>query len=460
MSDKSRLIKKLHVYKKNKNKYRDINCIISDLYEIALENINSFTEEQINAKLFGKLFAVKDNINIKGSQTSCASKILKNHISLYSSTAINRLETAGGVCVAKTNLDEFAMGSSNEHSVYGLCKNPKNTEYVPGGSSGGSAAIVAAGLVDIALGSDTGGSVRQPASFCGVYGFKPTYGRISRFGLTSFASSFDQIGVIASNISDIVNTYEVIAGFDKYDNTSSKHKIDKYIFSNKVAENLTVGIPKEYFDIGMDDSVKSVMDNVIKFLHKRKFNVKEISLPLTDKCISTYYILTTAEAASNLSRYDGIKYGIRKKSDNIIDMYKQTRSIGFGDEVKRRIIVGTFVLSSGYYDAYYSRALKVRRLIKQDFDKAFNKVDVILTPTSPFPPFKVGEKFNDPVKMYLSDVFTVPMSLAGLPCISVPCGKNKNDMPIGMQLVANQFHENSIFQMSSYIEKNYKNINL
>ena len=460
MSDKSRLIKKLHVYKKNKNKYRDINCIISDLYENALDNINSFTEEQINAKLFGKLFAVKDNINIKGSQTSCASKILKNHISLYSSTAINRLETAGGVCVAKTNLDEFAMGSSNEHSVYGLCKNPKNTEYVPGGSSGGSAAIVAAGLVDIALGSDTGGSVRQPASFCGVYGFKPTYGRISRFGLTSFASSFDQIGVIASNISDIVNTYEVIAGFDKYDNTSAKHKIDKYIYSNKVAENLTVGIPKEYFDIGMDDSVKSVMDNVIKFLHKRKFNVKEISLPLTDKCISTYYILTTAEAASNLSRYDGIKYGIRKKSDNIIDMYKQTRSIGFGDEVKRRIIVGTFVLSSGYYDAYYSRALKVRRLIKQDFDKAFNKVDVILTPTSPFPPFKVGEKFNDPVKMYLSDVFTVPMSLAGLPCISVPCGKNKNDMPIGMQLVANQFHENSIFQMSSYIEKNYKNINL
>ena len=460
MSDKSLLIKKLHAYKKYKNKYRDINCITSDLYEIALDNINSFTEEQINARLFGKLFAIKDNINIKGSQTSCASKILKNHISLYSSTAIERLEKAGGVCVAKTNLDEFAMGSSNEYSVFGPCKNPNNLEYVSGGSSGGSAAIVASGIVDIALGSDTGGSVRQPASFCGVYGFKPTYGRISRFGLTSFASSFDQIGVIASNIDDIVNTYEAIAGFDKYDNTSSKQKVDKYIYNKEITEKLTIGIPKEYFSQGIDNSVQKSVNSVIKFLDKRKFNIKEISLPLTDKCISTYYILTTAEAASNLSRYDGIKYGIRKSSDSILEMYKKTRSMGFGDEVKRRIILGTFVLSSGYYDAYYSRALKVRRLIKQDFDKAFNKVDVILTPTSPFPPFKVGEKLNDPIKMYLSDVFTVPMSLAGLPCISIPCGEDRDQMPIGLQVVANQFQENSIFQLSSYLEDNYKKINL
>ena len=448
---KNKILKYIDV----KEKYQHLNCITHDFSALALDYINELDQNKIKGPLFGKIFAIKDNINIKGLPTTCASKILNNHKSIYTSTAIKRIQKSGGVIVAKTNLDEFAMGSSNEYSVYGPSKNPINPKYVSGGSSGGSAVAVAAGMVDIALGSDTGGSVRQPASFCGVFGLKPTYGRISRYGLTAFASSFDQIGIFSKKLNDIVSTFEVVSGYDKNDTTSSKLKSEKFIYSPEDTKKLTIGIPNEYIGSSIDSEVKNKLFNMKSFLKKNGFRIKEISLPLTNKSIPTYYILTTAEAASNLSRYDGVRYGVRNKGADIVEMYKKTRSSGFGKEVKRRIILGTFVLSSGYYDDYYNKALKIRRLIKNDFDNAFQGVDLILTPTSPFPPFKIGEKKKNPIKMYLSDIYTVPMSLAGLPAMNIPVGVNKIGLPIGLQLTANQFEENKIFSLSNFINKNF-----
>ena len=448
---------KILEYKNAKEKHSKINCITQDLSDRAKDISNNFTESQTSGKLFGKLFSIKDNINIKGYQTTCASDILKNHKSIYTATAISRIENAGGLVVAKTNLDEFAMGSSNEHSIFGPCKNPINNDYVCGGSSGGSAASVSSDIVDVSLGSDTGGSVRQPASFCGVYGLKPTYGRISRYGLTAFASSFDQIGVLSKNINNLISTYEVIAGYDVNDSTTSKKEVQKFSFSNKDTKKMVIGIPREYSENSVHPDIKNKISDMIKFLKQNDFSVVDVSLPLTKKCISVYYILTTAEASSNLSRYDGVLYGNREKSSNIADMYKKTRTKFFGDEVKRRIILGTFILSSGYYDSYYNKALKVRRLIKNDFIKAFKDVDLILTPTSPFPPFKIGEKINNPIKMYLSDIFTVPMSLAGLPAMNIPVGLGDLELPIGLQLTANQFEENKIFSLAKFINDNYNN---
>ena len=445
---------RLQKYRIENKKNRDINCITNDLYDSAITKYKNFTEEQIKGQLYGKLFAVKDNINIKGYPTTCASNILKNHNSIYTATAIERIENAGGLVVAKTNLDEFAMGSSNEHSIFGASKNPNNLAYVCGGSSGGSAGAVSANIVDIALGSDTGGSVRQPASFCGVYGLKPTYGRISRYGLTAFASSFDQIGIFSKEIDDLISTFEVILGQDKNDSTTSKISNEAFQYSEQETKKIKIGIPKEYLEGSIDPDVKNKIESTIDFLKKNNFLVKDISLPLTKKCIGVYYILSMAEAASNLSRYDGVIYGHRENAKDIKKMYKDTRSFGFGEEVKRRIILGTFILSSGYYDSFYNKALKVRRLIKDDFLKAFNNIDVILTPTSPSSAFKIKEKINNPIEMYLSDIYTVPMSLAGLPAMNFPAGYSRNKMPIGLQLTANHFQENKIFALSKFINNN------
>ena len=456
MSSISILNKKIDEFLLNKDRTKDLNCITQDLSERARQNINSFNDLENTESLLGKLFSIKDNINVKGYPTTCSSKILKNHKSLYDATVISRIEESGGLIVAKTNLDEFGMGSSNEFSIYGECKNPINTQYVPGGSSGGSAASVASGLVDVSLGSDTGGSVRQPASFCGIYGLKPTYGRISRYGLTSFASSFDQVGILSRELDDIISTFECIAGYDDFDNTSSKVNVDSFSYSRERTQKYVIGIPKEFMLDSIHSDVKKKMDSIITFLEKNNFKIKDISLPLTDKSIGVYYVLTTAEASSNLSRYDGVVYGNRVNSEEIIEMYKNTRTDSFGDEVKRRIILGTFILSSGYYDSYYNQALKVRRLIKDDFINAFNDVDIILTPTSPSPAFKIGEKTKDPVNMYLSDIFTVPMSLAGIPAMNIPFGCSDDKLPIGLQLSSNHFEENKIFSLAKFIEENSK----
>ena len=455
MSSTSIINKRLENFLLTRDKTKDLNCITQDLSDSAKNIANSFSDAQRSSPLFGKLFSVKDNINIKGYSTTCASDILKNHKSIYSATVISRIEKSGGIIVAKTNLDEFGMGSSNEYSIYGACKNPINNEYVPGGSSGGSATSVASNLVDISLGSDTGGSVRQPASFCGIYGLKPTYGRISRYGLTAFASSFDQIGILSKELKDLTTTFECIAGYDKFDNTTSKKSVEKFNYSSSDTKKYVVGIPAEYMSDSIHLDVKNKMNKIIKFLKQNNFKIKNISLPLTKKCIGTYYILTTAEASSNLSRYDGVLYGNRVDSDEIVEMYKKTRTKNIGDEVKRRIILGTFILSSGYYDSYYNQALKVRRLIRNDFTNAFKEVDVLLTPTSPSPAFKIGEKNKNPVNMYLSDIFTVPMSLAGIPAMNVPLGVSSEDLPIGLQLAANHFNENKIFSLARFIKDNF-----
>ena len=446
--------KRLQDFLSIKAKVKDINCITENLYDRAKNISNSFSKDQQSGTLFGKLFSIKDNINIKGYSTTCASKILRNHKSVYNATVISRIENAGGLIVAKTNLDEFCMGSSNEHSIYGPCKNPINENYVPGGSSGGSAASVASNLVDISLGSDTGGSVRQPASFCGIYGLKPTYGRISRYGLTAFASSFDQIGILSKKLEDLTSTFECISGYDKFDNTSSKNSVEKFNYSSSKTKKNVIGVPKEYMSGSIHPEIKNKMNEMIKFLKLNNFKIRDVSLPSTKQCIGVYYILTTAEASSNLSRYDGVIYGDRINSDNIIQMYKKTRTDYFGDEVKSRIILGTFILSSGYYDSYYNQAQKVRRLIRNNFTNAFKDVDLLLTPTSPSPAFKIGEKIKDPVNMYLSDIFTVPMSLAGMPAMNIPFGFNSEDLPIGLQLTANQFEENKIFSLAKFINDN------
>lgn len=456
MSSNSILNKKIDEFSLNINRTKSLNCITQDLSERARKNINSFNDLENNGPLLGKLFSIKDNINIKGYPTTCSSKILKNHKSLYDATVISRIESSGGLIVAKTNLDEFGMGSSNEFSIYGECKNPINPEYVPGGSSGGSAASVASGLVDVSLGSDTGGSVRQPASFCGIYGLKPTYGRISRYGLTAFASSFDQVGILSKTLDDMISTFESIAGYDSFDNTTSKLDVDSYTYCEEETRKFTIGVPREFMVDSIHPEIKEKMNIMITFLEKNDFIVKDISLPLTDKSIGVYYVLTTAEASSNLSRYDGVVYGDRVEAEEVVEMYKNTRTNSFGDEVKRRIILGTFILSSGYYDSYYNQALKVRRLIKNDFVKAFNDVDIILTPTSPSPAFKIGEKTKDPVNMYLSDIFTVPMSLAGIPAMNIPFGNSSSGLPIGLQLSSNHFNENKIFSFARFIEQNLK----
>lgn len=403
-------------------------------------------------KLAGAVIAIKDVLSYKNHPLTCSSKILSDFTSIYTATAVQKLIDEDAIIIGKTNCDEFAMGSSNENSAFGPVLNPIDESRVPGGSSGGSAVAVAADLCDASLGTDTGGSIRQPAAFCGIYGLKPTYGRVSRFGLTAFASSFDTIGPFAKNVEDISLILDVISGKDENDSTSVDFSEVQLQAQNIEAKKLKIGLPKEYFAEGLDSEIKEKIFSLINSLKNEGFNVSEISLPMTEYNIAAYYILTTAEASSNLARYDGARYGYRSKySDTLEEMYVNSRTEGFGAEVKRRIMLGTYVLSSGYYDAYYRKAQKVRRLIKEDFDKAFSNVDIILTPTTPTVAFKLGEKSNDPLQMYLSDIYTTSANLAGIPGLNVPIGKNENGLPIGLQILADHFQEEKLFSFAKVL---------
>jgi len=411
--------------------------------------------EEGDSPLKGVPIAIKDNICIKGKRITCCSRILSSHIAVYDATVVKRLKKAGLKIIGTTNMDEFAFGSSCENSCYRPTKNPWDLEKVPGGSSGGSAAVVGARLVPFALGSDTGGSIRQPSSFCGVVGFKPTYGRVSRFGLVAFGSSLDQVGPITTNFVDCAHLLNIICGFDEFDSTSASLKIEDFTLSlEENIEGIKIGLPREYFGKGLDDEVKNCIEKAIDIFKEKGAQTMWISLPHTEYAVATYYIVACSEASSNLQRFDGIKYGLRIEDFNLKEVYKKTREIGFGEEAKRRIFLGTYSLSSGYYEAYYIRALKARRLIKEDFDKAFNKVDVILTPTSPTPPFKLGEKITDPLGMYLSDIYTISANLAGLPAVSFPCGFSKDNLPIGVQLIGKEFDESTLIRLGYNFQSN------
>lgn len=418
--------------------------IYNFIFDDALVNA-AHIEKKIKSGSYGKLagmvIAIKDVLAIKDKPLTCSSKILKDYISIYTSTAVQKLIDEDAVIIGKTNCDEFAMGSSNENSFFGVVKNPVDETRVPGGSSGGSAAAAAAFLCDASIGTDTGGSIRQPASFCGVYGLKPTYGKVSRYGLTAFASSFDTIGPFTNSLEDAELILDVIAGKDPLDSTSIEMK--KHF---EPIGKFKIGIPKEYFASGISSEVEAAIKNLTANLSSNNIELVNISLPHTEYTIAAYYILTTAEASSNLARYDGARYGFRSaQSSSLNEMYKNSRSEGFGSEVKRRIMLGAYVLSSGYYDAYYLKAQKVRRLIKQDFEKAFSQVDVILTPTSPTTAFKIGERSDDALQMYLSDIYTVSANLAGIPGINIPIGNSAEGLPIGAQLLGNYFEEEKLF---------------
>lgn len=412
--------------------------------------------EKKDGKLSGIPVLVKDNICVKGEDTTCASKILKGFKPPYDATVVKKLKDEGAVLIGKANMDEFAFGSSCETSCYGPTRNPWNTERIPGGSSGGSAAAVAADETILALGSDTGGSIRQPASLCGVVGLKPTYGRVSRYGLIAFASSLDQIGPITKDVKDAALMMNVIAGYDEMDSTSVDMKVPDYTKSLvKDLKGMRIGVPKEYFIEGIDKEVEASVKHAIGVLKDLGANVIDITLPHTQYAVSTYYIVAPAEASSNLARFDGVQYGFRNEnSTDLVDMYIKTRSKGFGDEAKRRILLGTYCLSAGYYDAYYLKAQKVRTKIKEDFDNAFKSCDCIVTPTSPTAAFKIGEKTSDPLSMYLSDIFTISANLAGIPAISVPCGFTKNNLPIGLQILAKPFDEETLFRAAYAFEQN------
>jgi len=404
--------------------------------------------------LAGVPIAVKDVISTAGVRTTCGSKILETYVPPYDATAVSRLEKAGAVILGKTNCDEFAMGSSNENSAYGPVRNPVSLDRVPGGSSGGSAAAVAAGLAVAALGTDTGGSIRQPGACCGVPALMPTYGRVSRYGLIAFASSLDRIGPFAGNIADAAAIMSVIAGHDENDATSAPVSAPDYGSElEQPVQGLRIGVPEEYFAEGIDIEVKEKVLAGIALLEKLGCQRVSLKMPHTEYAIATYYIVATAEASSNLARYDGVRYGLRVPGATLIEMYRRTRERGFGAEVKRRLMLGTYVLSSGYYDAYYLRAQKVRTLIARDFSEAFQKVDAIVTPTAPTPAFKLGEKTADPLQMYLADIYTVTGSLAGIPGISVPCGTTKEKLPIGMQILGPHFSEARVLQLARAFEK-------
>lgn len=445
-------------YLKKIEEKKHLNAFLSVFSSQALERAQTIDrkfKEGTAGPLAGMVLAVKDVICVKDATVTCGSRILKNYISPYDATVIQRLNDADAIIIGKTNMDEFAMGSSNENSAFGPVKHPLDESRVPGGSSGGSAVAVAAGMATTALGSDTGGSVRQPAAFCGIVGLKPTYGRISRYGLVAFASSFDQIGIFGTTVRDAAYVLNVIAGHDAHDSTSVNIPVPDY--TKKLAgdvKELRIGLPKEYFTDALHDEIKNAIMKKVELLKQHGAVVKEISLPHTEYTIATYYILTTAEASSNLARYDGARYGRRAENvKDILSMYTRSRSEGFGDEVKRRIMLGTYVLSAGYYEAYYRKGQKVRRLIKEDFDKAFREVDCIITPTSPTTAFKLGEKIDDPLTMYLSDIYTVSANLAGIPAISIPCGNDHTGLPIGLQILGKQFDEETVLRVADFFEQ-------
>lgn len=405
--------------------------------------------------LAGIPVAVKDNICTRGLKTTCASRILENFIPPYDAHVAERLRAEDAIILGKTNLDEFAMGSSTENSAFKPTKNPWNLERIPGGSSGGSAAAVASGMATLALGSDTGGSVRQPASLCGVVGLKPTYGRVSRYGLVAFGSSLDQIGPITRDVRDSALLLQVIAGYDHRDSTSAQLPVPDYLSGLEgPVEGLCIGVPKEYFAEGLNDEIHRALGEAIKVYKGLGVRVMELSLPHTPYAVAVYYIIATAEASSNLARYDGVRYGYRTpSSDGMVEMYSRSRAQGFGREVKRRIMLGTYALSSGYYEAYYLKASRVRNLIRQDFLQAFEKVDFIIGPTSPTPAFRLGERLANPLEMYLSDVYTIPANLAGIPGVSIPCGFSKDNLPIGLQLMGRPFDEARLLRVARTFER-------
>ena len=410
---------------------------------------------ELTGALAGVPVAIKDNMCTKGLLTTCSSKILENYIPTYTASAVQNLTDAGCVIIGKTNMDEFAMGSTTETSYYGVTRNPHNPDHVPGGSSGGSAAAVALNECFFALGSDTGGSIRQPSAFCGITGMKPTYGTVSRYGLIAYGSSLDQIGPMTKNVTDCAAVLETIASYDKKDSTSMKR--EKYDFTSALVRDvkgLRIGLPKDYFGEGLDSEVKAAIFKAAETFRRMGAIVEEFDLGLVQYAIPAYYIIASAEASSNLERFDGVKYGYRTKEyDDLHSMYKKTRSEGFGSEVKRRIMLGSFVLSSGYYDAYYLKALKTKALIKQEFDEAFEKYDIILAPAAPTTAPLLGSSLQDPIKMYLSDIYTISANLAGIPGLSIPCGKDKKGLPIGMQLLGGYFQEKTLLRAGFAYEK-------
>jgi len=447
---------------------KDVYQSIINHIEIFDKNINAYvrlfdiSEEEIPHKGSSPYpipIAIKDNICIKGKEATCSSTILKGFAPPYNATVIDKLKDSGAILIGHANMDEFAFGSSTESSCYGTTKNPWKLDCVPGGSSGGSTAAVAANEAIWAIGSDTGGSIRQPASFCGVVGLKPTYGKVSRFGLIAFASSLDQIGPITKDVTDSALLMNILSGYDPKDSTSVNIKSPDYRQSlvNDV-KGLRIGIPKEYFTEGMDKEVRAAVNESIEILRNQGAVFQDISLPHTEYAVATYYIVSTAEASSNLARYDGVQYGLRQcpdksRKNSLTDMYEETRQRGLGIEAKRRIMLGTYALSSGYYDAYYLKGLKARSLIKQDFDEAFKEFDAIITPTSPTTAFKLGEK-TDPISMYLSDIYTIAANLSGIPAISIPCGFSKEKLPIGLQIMTKPFDEEMLFRIAYTYEQN------
>jgi aspartyl-tRNA(Asn)/glutamyl-tRNA(Gln) amidotransferase subunit A len=436
----------------------NLKCFINTRRDQAMAEAlladEAIREKKPLGPLTGIPLAVKDNMHIRGEPTSCGSRILEGYIPPYSSTAVDRLRQAGAIVVGKTNLDEFAMGSSTENSAFFPTRNPHDPSRVPGGSSGGSAAAVAAGFVPVSLGSDTGGSIRQPASFCGVVGLKPTYGRVSRYGLVAFGSSLDQIGPFARSVTDVARILETMAGFDPLDSTSADVPTSSWVDElDQPVRGLKVGVPTEYFVDGMDAGVTEKVRSGIARLEEMGCEIEELSLPHTEYAIASYYLICTAEASSNLARYDGVRYGLRVADDTLQGMYRQTRMAGFGSEVKRRILLGTYALSAGYYDAYYLKAQKVRTLILEDFQKAFEKVDVLVTPTTPTTAFEIGKNTDDPLAMYLNDIFTTTCNLAGLPGLSIPCGSTSDNLPVGMQLIGNHFEESNILRVAHHFEQ-------
>jgi aspartyl-tRNA(Asn)/glutamyl-tRNA(Gln) amidotransferase subunit A len=430
-----------------KEKDKEINGFIFFTEDLAQKLIEKLKNKNEKLPLWGVPIAIKDNILVKGERCTAASKILENYVATYNATVIEKILEAGGIIVGKTNMDEFAMGSSTENSAYFKTLNPYDKKRTPGGSSGGSAAVVGYGLVPLSLGSDTGGSIRQPASFCGVYGLKPTYGVVSRYGLIAMASSLDQIGPISNNLEDLIILFEVIKGKDKKDSTSVNFPQEK-IKPKKISK---IGLPIEFFE-NLDPSLKSYILEKIKVLEKYNIKIEEISLKFIKYSIHCYYLLMPAEVSANLARYDGIRYGKRIESDDFWKVYKETRNKFLGKEVKRRIILGTFILSHGYYEAYYLKAQKLRKAIYQDFSEAFKKVDLIISPTSPTLPFKLGEKIENPIEMYLSDIYTIPANLAGIPALNVPIGF-LNNLPVGIQIIGDFFDEYSLFEIAKILKK-------
>ena len=444
-----------------KEKDEKIKAYITVCEEEAMKKAEEVQTKLDNGEEVGILagipIAIKDNICTKGIKTTCASKMLENFIPPYDATVMKMIDKTDAIILGKTNMDEFAMGGSTENSAFFVTKNPVNFNKVPGGSSGGSAAAVGGNLAPIALGSDTGGSIREPASFCGIVGMKPTYGLVSRYGLVAFASSLDQIGPFSKNVSDNALLLSAIAGHDEMDTTSANVESKDYTKAliNDV-KGLRIGIPKEYFGEGLNKEVKDALDKVIEKYQELGAIVEECSLPATEYALPTYYVIACAEASSNLGRYDGIRYGYRTKNfESLKDIYRNSRTEGFGKEVKRRIILGTYVLSSGYYDAYYKKAQKVRTLVKKGFEEAFEKYDVLLTPTVPTVAYDIGSKINNPLEMYLSDLLTVSVNIAGVPAISIPCGINSEGMPIGMQLIAKHFDEETLYRVAYTYEQNH-----